>query len=116
MIFAATTSNGGVVRRRAYGRSSASGNTYREVKQAAHAAGEDDPIFEQIPKFDERFIGSGHGRLRPFLCGNRPAVYDGSREAQICASLSDERAACRPLVAERGCSRLPPKSGMNARA
>jgi hypothetical protein len=34
------------------------GTTYREVKQAAHAAGEDNPIFEQIPKSDERFIGS----------------------------------------------------------
>jgi hypothetical protein len=36
----------------------ASGSRYREVKQAAHAAGEGDPIFEQIPKSDERFIGS----------------------------------------------------------
>jgi hypothetical protein len=36
----------------------ASGSTYREVKKAAQEAGEGDPIFEQIPKSDERFIGS----------------------------------------------------------
>jgi hypothetical protein len=36
----------------------ASGETYKDVKQAALAAGENHPIFEKIPACDERFVGS----------------------------------------------------------
>ena len=36
----------------------ASGESYQEVKKAALAAGETDPIFEQIPSADEGFVGN----------------------------------------------------------